>query len=84
LIRSFNGGKTLALNIFRDMAGFQELEQIVRPTSFGTNPRHFKTTEGLAGNDRPGDGAVDVKITYFKLSSGTINVIWGTGIETPR
>src|SRR4028118_6463 len=74
IIYSFNRRKTLPLNIFGYGAGFEELQQIIRATSFRTNSRKFESSEGLARYHSASNSAIDVQVSDFKIGWGSIDM----------
>ena len=52
------------------LARIDELQQIIRTTSFATDAAHLETAERVAFHQRPGAGAVDVEVAHGEASLG--------------
>ena len=79
-INTIDRGKALTLNIFGYYAGFEKLAQIVATASFRTDTGEFEAAEGLTGNDRTCNPAIDIEIAYFKIGLHSIDMRGGAGV----
>src|SRR5712671_5683766 len=63
-----------AQTILGDHSRHQEVLQILAPASFRSRPGHFEAAEGLAFDNRAGNGAVDVKVAANQLRLYTLDI----------
>ena len=61
------GGEAAAHSVLGDATGEHEVLQVVASTGFRSTARHFKASERVPGDERAGDGTIDVEISYLHL-----------------
>jgi len=62
LLVTLNGGEPLTLHVFRNGARFEELNQVIRATRFGTDSGELEAAKWLPRNDRPRRIAVNIPL----------------------